>query len=148
MVEAGADVGGSGPLLFRSMRAAADGLPAIGPLARNLGVRTDQDPRQRYFDIHVDPGTGLVEPGTGGLSVSPDRPDNLPHHRLPLALGGGGDDPVFAIQQGALGPDLDYRPDPRRPTVHGFIEPSRLMDISEYQSALAETRDRWVRYHP
>ncbi len=133
------------PRLYRSMRVDHDGLPTVGPTARSLGVRTDDDPPRLYFDVRVDPGDGSVSPGAGGLSVAPDDPQNLPFHRRPERLGGGGDDPVFAIDDTSLGSDLLYRPDPRQPSNHGFIEPSRRMSISEYQNALATTRSAWIR---
>lgn len=142
------DAGRRRRLLFRSMRLSPDGLPELGPTARTLGVRTDLDPSRLHFDVRVDPITGTVNPGTGGLSVAPDAARNLPYHRLPADLGGGGNDPVFAIERGDLGPNLRYRPDPRRPTRHGFIEPSATMTIEQFQDALGNTRDRWVRYHP
>lgn len=133
-------------LLFRSMRTDPHGLPLVAPSARGLGARTDREPDAFHRDIERDPTTGLVGPGTGGLSVAPGHPGHLPRHRRPSALGGEGDDPVFAIPVLALGPDLTYRPDPAHPTRHGFIEPSRSMPLDEYQAALAATRAGWVVY--
>lgn len=80
--------------------------------------------------------------------MAPGSVQNLPFHRLPETLGGGGTDTVFAIDRDDLGPDLVYRSNPRRPAKHGFIEPARPMTIEQYQIALAATRDRWFRYHP
>ncbi len=135
-------------LLFRSMRPAADGRPLVAPSARGLGVRSDQVSGVFHYDLALDPVSGLVLPGTGGLSVAPADPARLPRHRRPPSLGGAGGDPVFAIARLALGPDLAYRPDPERPTRHGFIEPARPMSLDEFQAALAATRPRWVVYHP
>ena len=125
--------------LYRSMRVAEDGLPEVAPTARTLGARPGTD-----ADIVVD-AEGNVHPGTGGMSVSPNDPMNLPSHRRPPDLGGTGKDPVWCISSCNLGPDLQYRPDPKDPLGHGFVEPSRTMTLAEYQRALAETRTRWNR---
>jgi hypothetical protein len=123
--------------LFRGMKENAQGLPQIGESSRSLGVR----PR---IDVQaIDPGD-LVQPGQGGMSVSPDDPQSLPYFRRPLALGGTGKDPVWRITDAQLGPDLRYRPDPASPG-HGFVEASRSMTLSEYQRALAQTQRLWQR---
>ncbi|MCC7071013.1 MAG: hypothetical protein IT383_06815 [Deltaproteobacteria bacterium] len=107
------------------------GHPEIGPSARMLGVRGG-------IDIPVE--RGLVRPGTGGMSVAPETPINLPRHRRPPGLGGSGKDPVWCIGQSCLGPSLRFRRD--SPT-HGVVEPSRVMTIGEYEAALAETLGGW-----
>jgi hypothetical protein len=48
------------------------------------------------------------------------------------------------INEYNLGPNLSYRPDPVDP-YHGFIEPSDVMMFEEYQHAIHETQDRWIR---
>lgn len=118
------------------MREAGDGAPLPGPSSRGLGARPS-------VDVPAQVSTDVVLPGQGGVSVSPFDPGNLPAHRRPRGLGGRGDDPVWSIDAGDLGPDLDYRPDPDDPSRHGFIEPSRPMTLQEYQDALAATRQRW-----
>jgi RHS repeat-associated protein len=123
--------GSASPMLFRGMKN-ADGLPAVGPTARTLGVR----PRS---DIPVD-GVGMVRPNTGGMSVAPS-PGALPPHRRPPEFGGTGKDPVWGIRADQLGPDLRYVPD--GPT-HGTIQPSRAMTIDEFQRALCSTGVCWV----
>lgn len=77
------------PSLYRSMRAADIGLmPAVGPTGRTLGARVP-------LDIPVD-ADGMVSPGTGGMSVAPFSPANLPSHRRPSSLPGGtSKDPVW-----------------------------------------------------
>jgi hypothetical protein len=85
-----------------------------------------------------------VYPGQGGISVSPDDPMNLPFFRRPPVFQGTGHDPVWAIDETDLGPDLIYRPDLTN-VGHGFLEPARPMTLSEYQQALAQTRDLWKR---
>lgn len=113
-----------------------DGAPVAGRSARSLGARPGTD-------IPVD-DAGLVRPGKGGMSVSPDDPHNLPRHRLPPELGGTGKDPAWAIGEYELGDQLAYRPDPANPT-HGFVEPAGIMLFDEYQRALHATQARWRR---
>ena len=80
------------------MRATPEGRPACAATERTLGVRPP-------IDIPVD-SSGFVPPGTGGLSVAPEAPTNLPRHRRPQEYDGTGQDPVWGIQEGALGPYL------------------------------------------
>ena len=125
-------------MLFRGMR--ADGnLPAIGVTARTLGVRAG---------IDIPTVSDVVYPEQGGLSVAPDDPRRLPDFRRPSELGGTGKDPVFALDESDLGPDLNYRADPLDPGRHGFIEPARVMTFREYERALAATQVAWRRYRP
>src|SRR6266545_1706182 len=70
-----------GRMVYRAMREDAAGGPAIGPTARTLGVRPAVD---------VPVSSGQVRPNTGGMSVAPDRPENLPFLRRPAAYGGAG----------------------------------------------------------
>ncbi|WP_141698985.1 hypothetical protein [Candidatus Marithrix sp. Canyon 246] len=56
-------------LLFRSMKISANSLPVVGATARTLGIREG-------IDILVI--SGKVKPNTGGMSVSPPPPYNLP----------------------------------------------------------------------
>jgi hypothetical protein len=121
--------------LFRAMKEEDDGMPETGPSARTLGARPGIDVPS------VDPND-VISPGQGGLSVSPDDPLGLPVHRRPPELQGTGKDPVWSLAVSDLGPDLIYRPDPKRPD-HGFIEPARPMSLDEFQRALAQTRDLW-----
>jgi hypothetical protein len=128
-----ADVG----LLFRSMIEDIDGLPKLGSKsARYLGVRYPAD--VEAFDAH-----GLVGPGGGGVSVSPDDPMNLPEHRRPEAMGGTGPDPVWMIRRADLGPLLNVAQTSRQ---HALLEPARKMTTSEFDAAVAATRGKWKRY--
>lgn len=43
----------------------------------------------------------------------------------------------------SLDDDLLYKPDPRKPEKHGTIQPSKVMNLDEYQGLLASTRDLW-----
>jgi hypothetical protein len=122
-------------VLFRSMNTAPDGKPELGESARTLGAR-------REIDIPVDDHDNVV-PGVGGMSVSPDEPENLPRHRRPPEYGGTGSDPVWAIDSERLGRTLVFRPDPDDPARHGFVEPEAEMGFDEYLRALAGTRDDW-----
>lgn len=90
----------------------------------------------------------MVQPGAGGLSVSPESPYHLPAHRRPPAFGGTGLDPVWALRIAALPVTLTYRPDPAIPLHHGFIEPATPMALAMYQRELAATRELWQMVPP
>jgi hypothetical protein len=127
------EAGGTTP--FRSMQVAEDGTPLTGATARTLGIRPGEIP--------TDEG-GMVRPGTGGMSVAPDSPYNLQPHRLPVAMGGTGKDPLWWIGESDLGPSLSYRADPEL-AGHGFVEPSGPMSLEEYIAALESTAGSWSR---
>jgi hypothetical protein len=124
-------------LLFRSMQEDGNGLPAPGCSARHLGVRPG-------FDVPAVLPTDLVQPGQGGMSVSPDDPMNLPYFRRPPTLQGTGKDPVWEIEVTRLGPDLVYRADPNL-AGHGFVEAARTMTLAEYEQALTATQPFWTK---
>ncbi len=86
---------------------------------------------------------GMVHPDTGGMSVSPFSPTNLPRHRRPPSFGGTGKDPVYSIDDKHLGRSLRYRPDPANPTGHGFVEPASIISFDDYQDAIARTAAAW-----
>ena len=86
--------------MYRAMKAAADGLPEGGRSARKLGVRPGTD-----LLVQAD---GMVNPGTGGMSVC-DEAEKLAMHRCPKSLGGDGDDPVFAMPIATLPASLFLR---------------------------------------
>ena len=125
----------AGVNLFRSMKADTDGLPSVGPTARELGARPDDDIR---VDVE-----GYVAPLTGGLSVSPVSAQRLPAHRRPPELGGNGKDPVWRLTSDLLPAVLRYRPDDEDPDGHGTIEPVSRMTLDAYQQALQATRGAW-----
>ncbi len=89
------------------------------------------------IDIKVDPD-GRVHPARGGMSVTPDDPGRLPPHFRPVSLGGYGKLPVFGIAVVRLGERLSYRPDPKRPARHGFVEPGASMPLGAYAPAWEE----------
>jgi hypothetical protein len=124
--------------LFRAMREDDAGKPRCGTEANVLGVR----PGEIELDVQ-----GLVAGGRGGLSVTPDDPQRLPPHvRPPKFLGGRGKLPVFELSIESLGAKLSYRPDPKRPTDHGFVEPGVQMQLADYNAALAATQSAWRRF--
>jgi hypothetical protein len=127
--------------LYRAMRADADGLPAVGPTARTIGVRGLE--AAPFEDVPALLPTDVVPPRVGGMSVAPSDPVHLPPLRLPVSMGGKGRDPVWELDTNDLGPDLTARLDS---PVHGLVEPVRPMTRAELQSALELTRPRWVRY--
>ena len=125
------------PELFRGMKEDAKGLPEVGQTSRRLGVRPG-------IDVPATLPADPVLSGQGGMSVSPDDPMSLPYFRRPPDLGGTSRDPVWRLAETDLGRDLLYRADPAR-AGHGFVEPSRLMTLGEYQQALAQTQSAWRR---
>lgn len=130
----------AGRTLYRSMKESFDGLPELGASSRLLGARPE-------FDSPVD-ANGYVEPTTGGMSVSPDGPLNLPPHRRPREFGGYGRDSVFKVDESTLGGELRFRPDPDNPDTHGFVEPARRMTFEDYQMALGSSRMLWSKVEP
>ncbi len=124
--------------LFRSMEKQEDH-PRVGTDARSLGVRPGPD-------IEVD-DLGIVRPGAGGMSVSPENVVNLPTHRRPPSWGGTGKDPVWRITEDELGQHLAYRSDPLDPK-HGFVEPAGTMQFNDYQEAIHATRELWEEIDP
>lgn len=119
------------------MKDDGEGQPRCGPKARELGVRLEGD-----ILIRED---GSVGPGTGGMSVALDDPNNLPPHRRPAKFGGLGRDPVWQIDEADLPGTLVMRPDPEDPSRHGFVEPIESMSLFDYQDALATSRGLWER---
>ncbi len=83
-------------ILLRPMRSGSDGKPTLGRSLSTLGVRPGHD-------LPVDVN-GKVAPGTGGVSVTPDRVQDIPHPLLPRELGGEGRHPVFFLAVAGLSP--------------------------------------------
>jgi hypothetical protein len=117
------------------MRDDGQGRPLVIATARGLGVRS-------LIDIDVDED-GMVEPDTGGMSVSPESYEYLPVHRRPPTLGGTGLDPVWEIDDTEIGDGLAYREDEDEPLPHGVVEPAWRMEFAQYEELLAATRDVW-----
>jgi hypothetical protein len=127
--------------LYRAMRADSDGMPAVGPTARTLGVRGLE--AAPFEDVPALQPTDVVPPRVGGMSVTPNDPIYLPPLRLPMSMGGKGKDPIWQIDTADIGPDLLFRQDS---TTHGLLEPVRPMTRGGLQSALEATRPKWIRY--
>jgi hypothetical protein len=124
--------------LYRAMvKDEGNGKPARGRSRRYLGVRVGED-----ADIAVDED-GVVHPGEEGLSVNPESPRHLPEHKLPPQLGGRGEDPVWYIDDGDLGDELAFVPDPTADKPYGFIAPAYAMDADAYMDALWGTQAYW-----
>ena len=142
---AGSGGGGGGPtLLYRAMKEGPGGQPLLGPTARTLGVRTvPPSGISKPFTPDISVAGGKVKPGGGGMSVTPDDPALLPTHRKPASLGGTGSDPVWVIEEGSLGPQLQHRRDPTKPTRHGYVEPAKEMSLADYEQAIAATVEFW-----
>ena len=123
-----------GRQLFREM-GEEDGIPALGP--EDLGVRLG-------IDIRPD-DTGMIWPETGGMSVVPDDPRHLHRAHRPRSLGGTGTKPVWKISEESVVDPLTYRPDPKRPGRHGFVEPLESIDVTTYTSCIDKTAGDWER---
>ena len=120
------------------MTPTVDGLPSFGPSKRMLGVNRDETTAP----------DGTFGPGTGGMSVAPDSPWNVPNHRRPQGMGRGSTghcrDWMFVINMVALADaDLGVRLDPEHPEIHAFVEPARRLAIEEYAIALGATQTKW-----
>lgn len=116
------------------MRADEAGRPQVGP--RDLGVRPG-------IDVCPD-SAGLVAPGQGGMSVTPDDPMELPIFRRPRNLGGTGRVPVWQLYEPDLPDTLRYRSDSR---THGLIEPMMTMYLKRFEHCLAGTAAHWTVAH-
>lgn len=122
-------------IVYRAMKMSSNGLPLTGRSARMLGVRIGGS----NADISVD-SSGCVIPNTGGMSVAPDSPQNLPKHRLPQSLGGEGRDPVFQFSLSRLTANLQCR----RDTVkHALLEPRHRCELAVYEQHLCDTQSQW-----
>ena len=129
--------------LYRSMTPASDGSPVVARSARALGIRTPHEAANSQPDVTAIDPDEIIQPVTGGMSVAPNDPANLPRFRRPPVLGGQGKDPVWEIDTADLGDELQFKQD--SPT-HGLIEPAGPMTLKEFEQALAATRAKWVRH--
>jgi len=144
------------PLIWRAMRADGEN-PEVGRDAAALGVRVGDGEND---DINPD-GDGFVNPGIGGMSVSPSV-DAFPVWRIPKRLRdkfpdrfpqASGSNRLCcwwmgegAFEAGPVADGLLLRLDPRRPERHGFVEPNGKMAVADYQQALVNTREQWNRW--
>lgn len=131
--------------LFRPMRKDPGGRPERGFTRRTLGVlivSIDEDPDGDFSDIRMD-SEGVVHPGNEGLSVVPGSLHNLTNARLPQALGGKGKDPVWVIEEDALGDGLSFVPYDSTSKPYGVVAPAHSMDASAYVDAISATQEAW-----
>lgn len=138
------------PLIYRAMCADGDS-PMVGHTRNDtLGIREG---------IDIQSEEGVVQPRTGGMSVSPSRAD-LPPHLIPKRLRSQGypaarrgntkpetfpwrmGDRSFA--EGELCDHLQLRIDPEDAT-HGLVEPDSPMLLEVYREAIEGTQPDWVR---
>jgi hypothetical protein len=120
--------------LYRGMRGTDDGSPQLGQTASTLGARPNED-------IYIDEN-GMVDPGTGGMSVN-ESPTGMPAFRRPPSFGGTGKNlNMYSINLSDIGPNLTYRPDPES-AGHGFIEPATTMPFNDYQEYIDQTQTSW-----
>jgi hypothetical protein len=147
------------PLVYRAMQPDGDG-PMIGHVSNDtLGVRERLARENGLVVGDVRPENGLIQPGTGGMSVAPSKEDLPPHlipkrkrkegypaakrsntlpETFPWRMGAG----QFA--DGPLCTRLQLRIDESDP-AHGLVEPDMPMPLQEYRSAIEDTRPKWVR---
>jgi hypothetical protein len=116
------------------MRAEADGLPAVGPTAEELGARPATD-----LAVGAD---GMVQPRSGGMSVSADPMKIVPARR-PRSLGGTSNLPMFRIEADHLNTGQLAERQVGRPH-HFVVEPRFPVALTTYQTDLAATRESWV----
>ena|GEM_PF-929010 len=124
----------NGTIIYRSMKMDDLGFPLVEESARGLGVRVNND---------IPVVEGFVSNLTGGMSVAPNDPRNLPPHRRPESLGGTGKDPIFEMNTNNLPPGLTYIPD--KPG-HGTIQPAFPMPYETYRALLSSTKLLWKPY--
>ncbi len=123
-------------MIYRSMKADEDGLPVVERSAWGLGVRLG-GPRP---DVKV--VQGMVEPGSGGMSVY-EKPERMSRARRPTQYGGFSTKPLFGLDEADLPDGLSLTPP--NPDTHRELEPARRMPIEEYEALLRETRSHWRR---
>ncbi len=140
------------PRFYRVMLADGD-RPKIGDKKSMLGVRVGPPPA----DIEPDE-PGRVRPGMGGMSVA-SHWKALPHFLIPPRLAsllptltkrraatGNDDARCWRMGEGdfvagQVTPALRLRVDSE---THGLVEPATEMPLSQFQQALADTRDGWI----
>jgi hypothetical protein len=134
------------PKVYRSMKPDQDGLPELGQTARSLGIRPPPG------DVDLDDQGRVILNGRG-MSVARGWRD-LPAHRIPRRLDDGklgaigkDGDACWCVGDGpfAAGPfdatlAVALKGDPQR----GNLTPSQPILLSEFETALANTRAHWT----
>lgn len=121
--------------IFRTMLQRDTGVPLCGSDDCMLGVRPG-------VDVHPD-GGGLIHPGRGGMSATPNSPKGLPPHLRPESLGGFSRLPVFFTSVETLPRSLSYVPSQKKPERHGEVEPAVSTALDSFQRVLCATANLW-----
>lgn len=122
-----------------------NGLPVVGSRFAELGVRPTKD-----IPVSSD---GIVQPKTGGMSVSPSlrslHPFLVPPHLEHLVEGARGPKNGRCFksgngeyQNGLYAEKLLLRIE--KNGIHGLIEPDSVMELNELRLALEATRATWT----
>ncbi len=128
------------PQVFRSMKKALDGLPAVGPSASALGVRPGND-------IDLDHQNNAVV-NHKGMSVCRSWRE-MSIFRIPKRLDrrGQGNNSLYCFkwgtgpfQRGAFAAGLELLPDS---VTHGVVRPTQSVPLAQYEADLAATRADW-----
>jgi hypothetical protein len=137
------------PKIYRSMKKGEDDKPVVEDSVKGLGVRGT--PVHGVVDVDLDPENRVILNGKG-MSVAPSWRD-LPYFRIPVRLRdrfpaarGPADVHCFTMGDGPFesGPVADGLDLFLDNATHGVVVPRRSVLLTEYQMALADTRDRWV----
>lgn len=124
-------------IFFRSMTPADDGKPMVGPSARKLGLRREE--------VTCDLTDRVT---SGGMSVAPESPWNLPPHRRPKRLGrastGPDNDHVFQIEDGVL--LREQLAINRDADDHALVQGNGACTFNELTARLERTRPSWGRW--
>lgn len=145
-----------GKLYYRGM-AEENGKPKIGRSARLLGIRLGIDidvaqkpsnwiDEQGYLrsEMNLDPSAESVTVALRngkGMSASLSI-EGLPAFRRSAAFGGTGRDQLWQIDESKISGDLEAVQDS---STHVSILPKATMLLEKYETALAKTRDDWVK---
>jgi len=133
--------------LYRAMTPdRVSGGPLVGQSARTLGVRRGSDVEISLLDI-VKPKNSAGK--YQGMSVSPNKPNNLFYRFRPKELigpipggvgPGQGKDPVWKIRRNEIPGFLDFHQD--SPT-HGVIYTKECIKFDDYERLLESTKPLW-----
>lgn len=120
--------------------------PKCGPNRSSLGAKIGIPPPpagqdMKEFDIWED-FNGCLHPASGGMSVAPDSPMNLPLSRRTKKWDGlaPGNFEVFKLEVNNLPESLALRLDTQ---THGVVEPVVSCKSSVFQSELCSTKPNW-----
>lgn len=139
------------PTIYRSMKQAEDGLPAVGCNSKELGVRV---PPNANADVDLDGNDHVIANGKG-MSVAEHWRYMLGHlvpKRLtPVCPGATGSNSLACYKLGTgafaeapLNDELAVAL--KRHDAHsGNVVPTQSVPIQQFQAALAATRTQWQR---